>query len=255
MVARFTGTCEELTDIDVDAIAAWISSIDFEAWPQQHRLADGKLRPAMACDPYWFGFKARTDPCVDVLMQQFPGCIADTRMLSAVMPGHEIPAHRDAQSADWRCRVHLPLLSNEHSLFLVGGTHHHLQPGKAYRVNTEAEHAVSNHGPTARVHFMFDVRLASHQNTEDTTVDSMEDIEIKLKAVKEIRDVEHAVAVCRAGQVNEATIRSLRAEDAAEGERSVNLLFTREESVALFALAEKLLGERVVALKAKLGAA
>lgn len=85
-------------------------------------------------------------------------------------------------------------------------------------------------------------------------MDSMEDVETKLKAIKEVRDVEHAVAVCRAGQTNDATIRSLRAEDTAEGERSVNMVFTREESVALFALAEKMLGERVASLKSKIGA-
>lgn len=254
MLERFGGTCEEVADIDVSAVAEWIAGIDFQTWPQQHRLDDGKLRPAMACDPAWFGFKAITDPCVDLLMRLFPGCIADTRMLSAVMPGHEIPPHMDTQSSNWRCRVHLPLMTNDQSAFIVGGVHHHMLIGKAYRVNTEAEHSVSNHGLTPRVHFMFDVRLAS-QSPEDSPMDSMEDIETKLKAIKEIREVEHAVAVCQAGQTNEATIRSLRAEDTAEGERSVNMLFTREESVALFALAEKMLGERVIALKSKIGAA
>lgn len=84
-------------------------------------------------------------------------------------------------------------------------------------------------------------------------MDSMEDVETKLKTIKQVREIEFAIARCQAGQVNEASIHSLYAEDTAEGERSVNIVFTREESVALFALAEKMLGERVTALKSKIG--
>lgn len=158
-VERYCGTCEELARIDAGPLVAWISKIPFEDWPQQPRLPDGKLRPAMACDPDWHGFKTQADPVVNLLMLLFPGCAADTRMLSAVMPGHDIAPHTDEQSANWRVRVHVPLLTNDQSCFMVGGVNHHLSPGKAYLVNTEASHAVMNEGQTPRVHFMFDVRL------------------------------------------------------------------------------------------------
>jgi hypothetical protein len=158
-IPRYTGTCELLCDIDVGSLVSWIADIPYEDWPQQHRLSDGKLRPAMACDQQWHGFASVTDPLVADLMARFPGCIADTRMLSAVMPGHSIASHRDAQGSAWRCRVHVPLLTNSLSSFMVGGVNNHLEPGKAYLVNTEAEHAVTNDGQTPRVHFMFDVRL------------------------------------------------------------------------------------------------
>ena len=74
----------------------------------------------MACDPNWFGFKSMTEPIVTELMRAFPGCIADTRMLSVVMPGHSIPTHQDWQSAGWRVRVHIPLTTNPESEFIVG---------------------------------------------------------------------------------------------------------------------------------------
>lgn len=158
-VKRYNGTCEELARIDANPLIEWILAIPYEEWPQQPKLPDGKLRPAMTCDPNWHNFKAKAGPLVNTLMTLFPDCLADTRMLSAVMPGHNIAPHKDEQSANWRVRVHVPLLTNPQSQFIVGGVSHHLEPGKAYLVNTEAEHAVDNGGPTPRVHFMFDVRL------------------------------------------------------------------------------------------------
>lgn len=157
MTARFAGGCEQLAAVDVASLVAWITVIPFEDWPQQHRFADGKIRPAMVTDLAWHGFAIETDGIVAALMEHFPGCIAWQRMLSVVMPGHEIAPHRDGQSRSWLCRVHVPLTSNDKSAFIVNGKPHVLTPGFAYRVNTEAEHAVTNDGDTPRIHLMFDV--------------------------------------------------------------------------------------------------
>lgn len=139
------------------ALSEWISAIPFEEWPQQHRLADGLIRPAMVTDPAWHGFGAMTDGVVSEIMVQFDGLVACQRMVSAVMPGHSIPPHRDHQAKTWRCRVHVPLLSNDRSRFIIEGTPYAMPPGFAYRVDTEKEHAVTNDGDTPRIHFMFDV--------------------------------------------------------------------------------------------------
>lgn len=158
MLDRFRGTVEPICPVDIAAMATWIAAIDFADWPQQPRREDGRMRPAMACDPEWYGFRAIADPVVDMLMTNFPGCAADTRMLSVVMPGHLIAPHIDQQSESWRCRIHVPLVTNQRSRFIVCGVAHLLKPGTAYRVNTEVEHSVENDGDTGRIHFMFDVR-------------------------------------------------------------------------------------------------
>lgn len=111
----------------------------------------------MVTDPSWFGFGAAAAPVVAAVMAAFPGCVAHQRMLSAVMPGHAIEPHRDTQAPAWLCRVHVPLATNDRAVFIVAGAAHRLEIGHAYRVNTEAWHAVRNDGPTARIHFMFDV--------------------------------------------------------------------------------------------------
>lgn len=158
MIERFAGTCEPFTPVDAAGLVSWIGGIPFEDWPQQHRLDDGQIRPAMATDLSWHGFGEIAAPVVASVMALLPSCEAHQQMVSVVMPGHDIPPHRDSQAPTWRCRVHVPLTSNDRSLFLVGGVAHSLKVGMAYRVNTEAEHAVVNDGNTPRIHFMFDVR-------------------------------------------------------------------------------------------------
>lgn len=111
----------------------------------------------MVTDIEWHNFGSLTDGAVSWLMARFDGYVAYQRMLSVVMPGHSIPAHVDEQGKRWLCRVHVPLMSNEKSRFLVEGVPHEMKPGVAYRVDTRKEHAVTNDGDTPRIHFMFDV--------------------------------------------------------------------------------------------------
>lgn len=160
MIARFTGSVEAFAIVDVAGLARWIGNIPFEAWPQQRKLADGHVRPAMVTDLGWHGFDEAARPVVDTLMVSFPGCEPHQLMLSVVMPGHAIERHKDQQAPAWRCRVHVPLSTNNESEFRVDNIRHHMAVGVAYKVNTLAEHGVTNDGETPRVHFMFDVRLA-----------------------------------------------------------------------------------------------
>lgn len=129
-----------------EALAAWIAGIPFEDWPQQNRI-DALLRPAMVTDLAWHGFGALSDP----LVRSFGR--TQQRMLSCVMPGHDIPLHRDEQPADFLYRVHVPLLTNARATF----NGEHLPRGFAYAIDTREPHEVRNDGTTPRTHFMFDV--------------------------------------------------------------------------------------------------
>lgn len=166
---RFRGTCEPLGLVDVIHLHQWIVGIDFAKWPQQHRLADGKIRPAMVTDLGWHGFGAETDPLVkELVAEYFPGCVAYNRMLSVVMPGAGIDAHRDVHPQEWICRVHVPLATNPDAELYIRlarrdpmGTHN-LDVGRAYKINTEAMHCIYNGGETPRIHLMFDVKEETH---------------------------------------------------------------------------------------------
>lgn len=150
-----------LCGVDVAGLVSWIGGIGFADWPQQ-RPIDGLLRPAMVTDPEWHGFKSKVDPLVSELMKWFPDCTEDTRMLSVVMPGHSIEEHVDLQAPNWVCRVHVPLLTNPLSTFVVSGKPYWLEVGTAYKVNTLEKHSVTNDGPLPRIHFMFDIRERTH---------------------------------------------------------------------------------------------
>lgn len=117
----------------------------------------------MVSDLAWKGLGAHAMPLTAALLAaHFPGCVADTQQLSVVMPGHAIEPHTDSQPPQWLCRVHVPLISNPQSRFIVGGVAHAMRVGSAYRVNTEAMHAVENGGATPRIHYFFDVKHAHH---------------------------------------------------------------------------------------------
>lgn len=148
-------TVDEVANVDAADLVQWITGIGFADWPQQSKT---ELRPAMVNDLAWHNFGAMTDGVVAELLKRFPGCEAHERMLSVVMPGHSIDPHKDNQPPNWVCRVHVPLTTDNRSKFVVGGIAHKMQVGKAYRVNTTVEHAVTNDGDAPRVHFMFDVR-------------------------------------------------------------------------------------------------
>lgn len=155
---RYGGAVSWLASVPViEPLACWATAIDFEDWPQQTRLDDGLVRPAMAQEAAWHGMGEVTAPYLAGVLSHLPGTRAGHAILTVVMPGHGIPPHTDAQGAAWRCRVHIPLTTNAESQFVVDGEAHHMDVGSAYIVNTEAEHSVVNGGSTPRIHLMFDV--------------------------------------------------------------------------------------------------
>jgi hypothetical protein len=155
---------EPYGDVDVREAVKWIKAIRFEDWPQQSKV-DDQLRPAMVTNLDWHDFRNIAVAIVKQLgfelSQPGTGMGHDDTyqwMLSCVMPGHGIEAHKDAQADYWKFRVHVPLLTNPKAFTEMEDGKHHLEVGKAYKVNTAAMHAVENGGRTPRVHFMFDVR-------------------------------------------------------------------------------------------------
>lgn len=149
------GTCERFADVDSDVLTEWITAIPFSEWPQQYKI-DEQLRPAMISDLSWHGFGEvaySVDNQLAVYLQQYK---ISNRMLSVVMPGHDIYKHRDVLSAEWVFRIHVPLVTNKASRFVIEGVDYLMKIGGAYKVNIAREHAVYNFGCVPRIHFMFD---------------------------------------------------------------------------------------------------
>lgn len=155
---RFGGTWRELCSVDVSPIISWLEAIPLGDWPQQDRLSADYPYPAMVSDLAWHGFGAVTQGLVDGLMERFPRHRADHRMLSVVVPGQRIAEHDDVMPENWRVRIHVPLVTNPKAIMFFGRLAIHLDVGKAYLINTEINHSLSNHGDAPRIHVFFDVR-------------------------------------------------------------------------------------------------
>jgi len=166
-----------LMAVDHKPMADWIQKIPFDQWPQQCRERDGSLRPAMVNDLRWhnFGGNGGALHIAGAIMQKIiyedrhaydaivrlggfePIPNANNYMLSVVMPGRSIDPHVDRMPANWRFRVHVPLVADDLSQFIVDGEPHTMRPGEAYLVNVQRRHEVRNGGDYPRIHFMFDV--------------------------------------------------------------------------------------------------
>lgn len=153
--------CREPLPLDaalLQRVVQWLKAIPYESWPQQHRLADGMLRPAMVTDLAWQSFGAVTAELVQSATPPAMRHLRErNRLLSVVMPGALIEPHTDELGGDWRTRMHVPLLTNTDAMFISGDVVHRLAVGFAHEINTRERHAVWNAGATPRVHLMFDL--------------------------------------------------------------------------------------------------
>ena len=64
-------------------------------------------------------------------------------------PETKLITHQDASD---KIRVHIPIYTNPHSNWIIGGEEVHMEPGWAYIVNTSIPHSVENKGTTDRIH-------------------------------------------------------------------------------------------------------
>ena len=157
---RFAGSVLRLGKVEPDGLARWAEGIPYDEWPQQHPV-NGQLRPAMISQLDWRGFGMASDGLVAQVRKLVPAeLLPGQRILSVVMPGHDIEPHVDKQLPLWWGRVHVPLMTDHRSIFIVGEGVFHLEVGSAYVVNTQKMHSVSNaDGKVPRLHFMVDFEL------------------------------------------------------------------------------------------------
>lgn len=64
-------------------------------------------------------------------------------------PGTKLITHQDAPD---KIRVHIPIFTNDRSLWNINGKMIHMEPGWAYLVNTTLPHSLENNGSTHRIH-------------------------------------------------------------------------------------------------------
>lgn len=64
-------------------------------------------------------------------------------------PGTKLITHQDSPD---KIRVHIPIYTNDQSLWIIDGEEFYMEPGMAYLVNTTLPHSLENKGTTDRIH-------------------------------------------------------------------------------------------------------
>jgi len=90
----------------------------------------------------------------------FPCSRRAVRLLK-LAPGAVIREHRDVGICidEEEARLHIPILTNDRTDFIVGGERVSMQPGECWYVNVDLPHSVVNGGETDRVHLVVDVAV------------------------------------------------------------------------------------------------
>ena len=128
------------------------------AWAPGGR--DGDL-PVFAMIEQWpDGFPL--EACAAEIMARHYGPAArrGATFVSRLVPGQEIPRHRDDHDDGSRVRVHVPIVTNDRACMRIGGRRHRLSAGWAYQIDPTVPHAVWNGGPIDRIHVIFNVLAA-----------------------------------------------------------------------------------------------
>ena len=88
-------------------------------------------------------------------------------MLARVPAGGAISAHPDAEASHYIHKIHVPLTTNDQTVFHVGTKAMHIPVGEIFEVNNKRVHAVSNNGATDRIHLIFECYNAEDYGKPD----------------------------------------------------------------------------------------
>ncbi|MDQ3898293.1 MAG: aspartyl/asparaginyl beta-hydroxylase domain-containing protein [Actinomycetota bacterium] len=96
-------------------------------------------------------------PATQAVLEQFRCPLLAVRYLR-LGPGSSIREHRDLNLGvdDGEVRIHVPVSSDPAVEFLLDGRPVEMAEGEAWYLNLNLPHAVTNRGPTARVHLVVD---------------------------------------------------------------------------------------------------
>lgn len=88
-------------------------------------------------------------------------CRVKNLMFYAMLPGGDIPPHRDmvGNVGFGGLRLHVPIITNDKVNFIVDGRRVNMGVGELWALDTSYTHSVTNFGSTNRIHLVMDVIL------------------------------------------------------------------------------------------------
>jgi hypothetical protein len=168
----------ELGSVDSDALAQVILSQGESAWHEQefrqnvyevHRDTESMVMIFVE-ETSWPELVVRKEAAWDRLAEVAvplmhdvigrwypPGGTIIRAMAAKLKAGGKITPHVDKHpSFHIGHRIHIPITTNRRVRFMIDGRPHQFQVGKAYEINNQKMHSVSNKGSEDRITFIFD---------------------------------------------------------------------------------------------------
>jgi tetratricopeptide (TPR) repeat protein len=103
-------------------------------------------------------FEDELKPLLDFIAENFQHNGFVVRLIFTKLQGHgKIPTHADMGYSLLHChRIHVPIISNDHVFFRVGGEQKVMRPGEMWEINNATFHAVDNQSDEDRIHMIID---------------------------------------------------------------------------------------------------
>lgn len=172
------GRIRELGPVDSAALVEAVLAQEEAAWREEqhrqeaydvHRQTESIVLVFADLDN-WPKFDVRKEPGWDRLAEVAvpvmhdiigrcypPGGTIIRAMAAKLKAGGKITPHVDKHpSFHIGHRIHIPITTNRRVRFMIDGRPHQFQVGKAYEINNQKMHSVSNKGSEDRITFIFD---------------------------------------------------------------------------------------------------
>lgn len=106
----------------------------------------------------WSKWEGLLNPVIDRLRTLYPNSTISKCMFPKLFAGGVISKHIDnGDDLTLVHRLHVPIITNEDTIFTCGGEEINMKEGCAYEINNQRLHGVVNNGKTDRVHLLIDL--------------------------------------------------------------------------------------------------
>lgn len=168
----------ELGEVDSSPLVEAILALDDKAWREEelrqeefevHRETESIVLVFVNLDnwpqlevikePGWDRLADVAVPVMhDIIDRCYPkGGTIVRAMAAKLLAGGKITPHTDSHpSFHMGHRIHVPITTNSRVRFMIDGRPHRFEMGRAYEINNQLNHSVSNKGQDDRITFIFD---------------------------------------------------------------------------------------------------
>lgn len=106
----------------------------------------------------WYKWEELLTPIINRLMALYPNAVISKCIFPKLFAGGIIMKHLDSgPTLELVHRIHIPIVTNENTIFTCNDEELNMKEGCAYEVNNQRLHSVVNNGKEDRIHLLIDL--------------------------------------------------------------------------------------------------